>query len=104
MEIKSSGLFPFGEPRHGGDGEGPSNIQVLLSLVGVALALIGGYFLMKIINMSRLKIVCWPGIRIASRLSYHGRQIEGSSTELRSPEGCDHFRGLVIGKELEAPG
>jgi hypothetical protein len=35
-----------------GDDEGPSNIQVLLSLVGVALTLIGGYFLvMKLINM-----------------------------------------------------
>jgi hypothetical protein len=44
MEIKRSGLFPFGEPRHAGDGEGPSNIQVLLSLVGVALTLIGGLF------------------------------------------------------------
>jgi hypothetical protein len=56
IEIKSRGLFPFGEPRHGGDDEGPSNIQVLLSLVGVALTLVGGYFLvMKLINMSRLE-------------------------------------------------
>jgi hypothetical protein len=43
IEIKSRGLFPFGEPRHGGNDEGPSNIQVLLSLVGVALTLVGGY-------------------------------------------------------------
>jgi hypothetical protein len=56
MEIKSGGLFTFGEPRHGGDGKRPSNIQVFLSLLGAALALIGGYFLvMKLINMSRLE-------------------------------------------------
>ena len=38
-----------------------SQLQVLLSLVGVALTLIGGYFLvMKLINMSRLEDCMLP--------------------------------------------
>jgi hypothetical protein len=53
---KSSNLFPFGEPRHGGDYEGLSDLGVLLCLVGTALALIGDHFLvMKLIDMSRLE-------------------------------------------------
>jgi hypothetical protein len=57
MQIRSSNFFPFGGPQDDhGDDQGLSGIYIFMCLIGVALALIGGYLLvMKLIDESRLE-------------------------------------------------